>query len=54
MSISQISFKGGEKISFDEKTNNKCLKSLYANLALNLVNKIPHPPNKFNLDSVSR
>ena len=25
---------------------------LYANLALNLVNKLPHAPNKFNLDSV--
>ena len=52
MPISQISFKVGKKISFDEKTNNKCLKNLYANLALNLVNKISHPPNKFNLDSV--
>ena len=25
---------------------------LYANLAVNLVNKLPHAPNKFNLDSV--
>lgn len=52
MPISQISFKVGKKISFDEKTNNKCFKNLYANLSLNLVNKISHPPNKFNLDSV--
>ena len=33
-------------------TNNNCFKNFYANLALNLVNKLPHAPNKFNLDSV--
>ena len=27
-------------------------KDFYANLALNLVNKLPHAPNKFDLDSV--
>ena len=28
------------------------MKNFYANLALNLVNKLPHAPNKFNLASV--
>ena len=37
---------------FDEKTNNNSFKNFYANLALNLVNKLPHAPNKFDLDSV--
>ena len=37
---------------FDEKTNNNSFRNFYANLALNLVNKLPHAPNKFNLDSV--
>ena len=37
---------------FDEKTNNNSFRNFYANLALNLVNKLPHVPNKFNLDSV--
>ena len=31
---------------------NNSFKNLYANLALNLVNKLPHAPNKFDLDSV--
>ena len=50
--VSQVSLKDGEKISFDEKTNNNSFKNFYANLALNLVNKLPHAPNKFDLDSV--
>ena len=37
---------------FDEKANNNSFKNFYANLALNLVNKLPHAPNKFDLDSV--
>ena len=37
---------------FDEKTNNNSFKNFYANLALNLVKKLPHAPNKFDLDSV--
>ena len=52
MPVSQVSLKDGEKISFDEKTNNKSFKNFQANLALNLVNKLPHAPNKFDLDSV--
>ena len=50
--VSEVSLKDGEKISFDEKTNNNSFKNFYANLALNLVNKLPHAPNKFDLDSV--
>ena len=50
--VSDVSLKDGEKISFDEKTNNNSLKNFYANFALNLVNKLPHTPNKFDLDSV--
>ena len=49
---SKISLKDGEKILFDEKTNNNPIKYLYSNLALNLVNKLLHVPNKFDLDSV--
>ena len=37
---------------FDEKTNNNSITTFYANLALNLVNKLLHAPNKFDLDSV--
>ena len=47
-----MSLKDGKKILFDEKTNNNSFRNFYANLALNLVNKLPHAPNKFNLDSV--
>ena len=50
--VSQVSLKDGETILFDEKTNNNSFKNFYANLALNLVNKLPHAPNKFDLDSV--
>ena len=50
--VSQVSLKNGEKVSFDEKTNNNSFKNFYANLALNLVNKLSHAPNKFDLDSV--
>ena len=46
--VSQVSLKDGEKFSFDEETN----KNSFKNLALNLVNKLPHAPNKFDLDSV--
>ena len=49
--VSEVSLKNGEKISF-EKTNNNSFKNFYANLALNLVNRLPHAPNKFDLDSV--
>ena len=37
---------------FDEKTNDNSITTFYANLALNLVNKLLHVPNKFDLDSV--
>ena len=37
---------------FDEKTNNNLFKNFYANLALNLINKPPHAPNKCDLHSV--
>ena len=50
--VSQVSLKEGEKFSFDEKTNNNFFKNFYANLALNLVNKLLHAPNKIDLDSV--
>ena len=50
--VPQVSLKDGETISFDEKTNNNSFKNFYANLALNLVNKLPHAPNKFDLHSV--
>ena len=40
----------GKKFRLNKKqTINK---NFYANLALNLVNKLPHAPNKFDLDSV--
>ena len=32
--------------------NNNSFKDFHANWALNLVNKLPHSSNKFNLDSV--
>ena len=47
-----MSLKDSEKSFFGEKPNNNSFKNFYANLALNLVNKLPHAPNKFNLDSV--
>ena len=50
--VSYVSLKDGEKISFDEKSNNNSFKNLNANLALNVVNKLTHAPNKFDLDSV--
>ena len=50
--VSQVSLKDGKTISFDEKTNNNCFKNFYANVALNLVNKLLHVPNKFDLYSV--
>ena len=50
--VSQVSLKDGEKISFDEKTNNNSFKNFYAYLALNLVNKLLHAPKKFDFDSV--
>ena len=50
--VPQVSLKDGETISFDEKTNNNSFKNFYAYLALNLVNKLPHAPNKFDLHSV--
>ena len=40
------------KILLDEKVNNNSFKNFNANLAPNLVNKLPHVTNKFNLDSV--
>ena len=50
--VSQVSLKDEEKISFVEKINNNSFKNFYSNLALNLVNKLPHAPNKLDLDSV--
>ena len=50
--VSQISLKDGKKISFDQKTNNNSIKHFYANLTLNLANKLPHAPNKFDVDSI--
>ena len=50
--VSQVSLKGGEKISFDEKTKYNSFKSFYANLALIAINKFPHVSNKFDLHSV--
>ena len=41
-----------KKMSFDEKTNNNSFKTFYTNLAVNLVNKLLHAPNKFDLDSI--
>ena len=35
-----------------KKTNNGSFKNFYSNLALNLDNKLPHAPNKFDLHSV--
>ena len=49
--VSQVSLKDWETISFDEKINDNSFKNCYANLALNLVSKLPHVPNKFNLHS---
>ena len=37
---------------FDEKTNINFFNNFYANLALNLVKKLPHAPKKFDLHSV--
>ena len=50
--VSQVFLEDEEKTLFDEKTNSNFLKKFYANLALNLVNKLPYGPNKFYLDSV--
>ena len=38
--VSQICLKDGEKISLGEIANNNSFKNFYANLALNLVNKL--------------
>ena len=35
----------------DEKRNNNSFKNLHGNLALNLANKLPYAPNKYDLDS---
>ena len=40
--VSQIFLKDGEKIPFDEKTNNNPFKNFYVNLALNLLRKLSH------------
>ena len=50
-SLSSFSQRWG-KILFYEKTNNNSLKNFYTNLAINLVDKLSHVPNKYNLDSV--
>ena len=50
--VSHVSPKDGEKIWFDETTNSNSFKNFYANLALHLVNKLPHAPNKFNLNLI--
>ena len=54
-SLSSFSQKWG-KILLDEKVNKvkskNSFKNFNANLAPNLVNKLPHVTNKFNLDSV--
>ena len=44
----------GKKIRLMKKQIiiNNSFKNFYATLALNLVNKLPHAPNKFDLDSV--
>ena len=50
--MSQVPLKDGERVSFDEKTNNNSFKNFYADPALNLVKKLPHIPVKFDLNSV--
>ena len=50
-SLSNFSQRWGKNL-FDKKRSNNSFKNYYANLALQLVNKLPHAPNKFNLDSV--
>ena len=51
--VSQISLKDGGKMSFDEKANNNSFKNFNANLALNLLSKLPRASNIFNLDSLT-
>ena len=49
--VSQVSLQDGGKNRLMKKTNNS-FKNFCASLALNLFNKLPHAPNKFDLDSV--
>ena len=49
--VSQVSLQDGGKNRLMKKTNNP-FKNFCASLALNLFNKLPHAPNKFDSDSV--
>ena len=51
-SLSNFSQRWG-KMSFDEKANNNSFKNFNANLALNLLSKLPRASNIFNLDSLT-
>ena len=50
--VSQVSLRDKKRISIDKKANNNSFKNFYASLALNLVNKLPHVSNIFDLDSL--
>ena len=49
--ISNICLKKGDKICFDDKTSANAFKDFFCNLANDLVAKLPHPSNRFRLDT---
>ena len=50
---SKICLKNDDNVTFNTKTNAETLKYLFAGLAQNLVDQLPAPTNKFEMESVN-
>ena len=48
----KICLKAENELSFDPKTNSEIFMKFFANLASDLVKKLPAPPNKFGMNTV--
>ena len=44
----------GGTLSFDNKANAEILKDFYSNVANDLLQKLPNPPNKYGKDTVKK
>ena len=53
-SSSSICLEKNENLSFDPKTNAEIFNDFYSNLASNLVQELPYPPNKVNLNRAGK
>ena len=53
-SPSTIYFEKDRTLSFDFKTNADLFRDFYSNLASDLLNKLPSPPNKFGKEAVKK